>query len=239
MRLLLFALLCAIASNAGLSQSPSFTGSLSGPDVIERLEARNAERFNNQPPIVCERAYDLDYAGFPGPKQAQMTVRAETSREGKTLAIQSESGSEALRKHVLHKLLEGEREASSAEMQAETRISRENDQFHLEQVQGVPQHPIYVFEISPRRNNRFAWHGRIWIDGIDFAVVRAEGAPEKMPSWWTKSSTFSYTNQKVGDQWIPEQNTSITQIRFGGHAKLVIDYNDCHEEPAATVPKVQ
>jgi hypothetical protein len=232
-KLLLLAVLCATARDAGISQSPSSSNSLSGPDVIERLEAKNAERFNHQPTVVCERAYKLDYHGFPSAKHAEMTVRAETSRDGKTLAIQNESGSDALRKHVLHKLLEGEHEASSPEMQAQTRISTKNYQFHLAEVQGAPQHPIYIFDISPLRSNKFVWHGRIWIDGTDFAVVRAEGAPAKMPSWWTTASNFSYTNQKVGDQWLPEQNTSVTKVRLGGHAELVINYSDCHEGQAA------
>lgn len=237
--LAIFAFIFVEGGHAGLLEDRSLPGNLSAPDVIARLEERNAERLAHQPAIVCERLYTLAYKGFPGGKYAEMTVRARTTREGKTLVILNESGSETLRNHVLHKLLEGEREASTAEMQAQTRLSRENDQFQLEEVQGAQQHPTYLLEVVPRHKNKFAWHGRIWVDGTDFAVVRAQGAPVRMPSWWTTSSTFAYTNQKVNDQWIPEQNTSVTQVRLGGTAQLVIKYNSCRADPSATEAKLQ
>ena len=235
----ILAFLCGACTKAALCEDWRPLGKMSAPDVIEKLEQRNAERSVHQPPIVCERLYTLDYKGFPVTKHAEMKVRAESTRDGKSLVIVSESGSESLRNHVLHKLLEGEREASRPEIQSQTKISRENDEFRLEEVQGGPEHPTYLLDMVPRHKNKFAWHGRIWVDGIDFAVVRAEGAPERMPSWWTTSSTFSYTNQAVKDQWIPERNTSLTQVRFGGQADLEIKYNNCHEGPSATEAQVR
>ncbi len=237
-KLMIFAVLCGsgAVAYAGPSDKEQSPGNLSATDVVQKLEQRNSERLDHEPSIVCERLYTLDYKGFPGAKHAEMTVRATTTRGGKTFVILNESGSEALRNHVLHKLLEGEREAASAEMQAQTRISAENYQFQMEDVQGAPQHPIYLFQVVPRHKNKFAWRGQIWIDGIDFAVVRAQGTPEKMPSWWTTSTTYLYTNQKLQDQWIPAKNSSLTQVRLGGHADLEITYNHCHEEGSAGDP---
>lgn len=210
----------------GQEQNPK----VSAENVAALLEKMNEQRAANLSRILCERTYTLDYKGILGERHAEMQVRAEISQAGKNFTILSESGSATLRNHVLHKLLDGEREASDGKLREQTRLSRENYEFHFEGLKGDPSHPEFLLKITPRRKNKFVWQGLIWVDSSEFAVVRAEGSPAKMPSWWTSSTAFSYVNQKVGNQWIPQENTSDTRIRFGGHAHLVIDYKSCHTE---------
>ena len=114
----------------------------------------------------------------------------------------------------------GEREASEATAHAGNKLARSNYDFSFE---GASPQPLYVLDVTPKMKSKFAWKGRIWVDPVDYAVVRAEGQPEKLPSWWTTHSEFTYTNQKIAGLWLPAQNISDTRVRLGGHAHLQID----------------
>jgi hypothetical protein len=145
----------------------------------------------------------------------------------KEFTILTESGSTALRSKVLHKMLDTEKEASAGPLHEESRLIRKNYEFTMVGKETTEDGPVYVFLIKPRVRSKVAWSGRVWVDAKDYAVVRAEGRPDKMPSWWTRESTFISTYQKVNGTWLPKQNVSETQVRFGGQAHLVIDYKNC------------
>jgi hypothetical protein len=189
--------------------------------------------------IACERTYVLDYEGFLGTRHAEMRVHAEQQGDEKNLTIVDESGSSILRTKVLHKLLDGERQASEATAHAGNRLARANYNFSLEGVQPSPRHPLYVLDITPRVSSKFAWKGRVWIDSTDYAVVRAEGQPDKLPSWWTTHSQFAYTNQEIDGLWLPEKNVSDTRVRLGGHAHLQINYGACQASATLSTPTSQ
>lgn len=176
---------------------------------------------------MCERTYTLDYRGFPDSKHAEMNVRSVQDDSSKEFTITSESGSTAMRVRVLHKMLDTEREASVGALHEESRLNRKNYDFSMVGTRTGQQGILYVLAVNPWVKSKLAWSGRVWVDSKDYAVVRAEGQPDKMPSWWTTHSDFVSTYQKIGDVWLTKQNVSETQVRFGGHAHLVIDYKSC------------
>lgn len=191
------------------------------------MEAMNEQRALTQPRFECERNYTLDYYGFPESKHAEMEVRSLQDGVRKDFTILRESGSTALRSKVLHKMLDTEREASAGPLHEESRLIRKNYEFTMVDTETSKDGPVYVFAIKPRVKSKVAWSGRVWVDAKDYAVIRAEGKPDKMPSWWTRDSKFVSTYQNVDGTWLPKQNVSETQVRFGGQAHLVIDYKNC------------
>lgn len=176
----------------------------------------------------CERTYDLDYNGFPSSRQAQ--IRAQVEHHGSAVAITvvSESGSAVLRNHVLQRMIGAERDASTGPEHEESRLSLQNYSFTLEGKEESAHGPVYVLLIKPHMKSKIAWSGRVWVDGANYSVIRAEGQPEKMPSWWTVHSEFTATYQNLNGVWVPERNVSDTKVRFGGHAHLEIDNTNCH-----------
>jgi outer membrane lipoprotein-sorting protein len=230
---------CIVWLLAATAQAQSSGTSLSADQIAAQMERMNALRAQSQLRIACERTYVIDYQGFLGTRHAEMRVHAEQQGDEKNLTIVDESGSTILRTKVLHKLLDGEREASEAAAHAENRLARSNYDFSLEDTQSSPPHSLYALDITPKAKSKFAWKGRIWIDPVDYAVVRAEGQPAKLPSWWTTYSEFTYTNQKIDGLWVPEQNVSDTHVRLGGHAHLRIDYGSCRTSPALNAPDPQ
>ena len=59
--------------------------------------------------------------------------------------------------------------------------------------------PVYIIEVRPKREDKYLFEGRIWVDAEDFALVRAEGKPAKNPSFWTHSVNFVQMYHKSGN----------------------------------------
>src|SRR5262249_32138182 len=87
------------------------TGSapLSLDQVIDKLVRKNQERARNLVHTEATRVYHLAYRGFPGDKEAEMTVVASyDSPSTKEFTISSQSGSKVILDRVFKKLLESE-----------------------------------------------------------------------------------------------------------------------------------
>ena len=81
-------------------------------------------------------------------------------------------------------------------------------------------------QVSPKARNTYVYRGKIWVDGVDFAVTRIEAEPAQNPSFWTKKSEIHHEYKKVAGFWLPTRNESISYIRLGGRATLTIEYTN-------------
>ena len=119
-------------SDSAASSSPIPSASLSADQVVDNLVSMNQERA--QALLHCEetRVYHLVYRGFPGDREAKMTVEASyKSPSSKEFKVVSQSGSELILDRVFKKLFESEKEAAQPAMSALTRLNRDNYAFTL------------------------------------------------------------------------------------------------------------
>jgi len=211
---------------AQVSSTPSkFDRELTTEQVVNRMVQRNIERANALIGYRGTRIYRLEYHGFPAGKSAEMTVDVNYRFPGtKEFIIQSETGSRLLIEKVFHKLLQSEKEALTAENQAHVALNNENYRFALTGYEIMPTGPCYVLYVEPLTKSKLLYHGRIWVDAEDFAVVRIEGAPAKNPSFWMKETRIEQLYAKVGNFWLPVSNRSSSAIRLGGQAEFTIAY---------------
>jgi len=215
---------------------------LPGDEVATRLMSRNAERAQELRHVDSIRQYKLNYTGFPSALSAQMQVKASYTAPGtKQFTVISESGSSLIRKHVLHRLLESEQEASSdAANRDAVALSTANYRFFLLGCEPGDSRPLYVMRVEPLRETKFLYRGTIWIDSQDFAVTRIEAEPAKNPSFWTLRSQIHHQYQKIGEFYLPAFNQTVTDIRFGGKAVLTIQYFDYRlPQQVARVPETR
>jgi hypothetical protein len=157
-----------------------------------------------------------------------MQVKVSYTAPGmKTFTIESESGSELLLNHVLHRLLESEKEAGSdAANRDAVALTTDNYRFSslgCAQGNGKPQ---YVMQVEPLRDNKFLYRGTVWIDATDFAVTRIDAEPAKNPSMWIKRTVIHHEYEKAGEFYLPALNRTVTDVRMGGQAVLTIRYQD-------------
>jgi len=205
-------------------------------EVVSRMVARNREREEALRKFQGTRVYSLKYTGFFGTHSAEMTVNVNyRSPDNKEFTIVSQSGSKFIVDHVLKGLLQGEKEAANPENKERTTLNASNYDFTFagyDTSQGTPQ---YVLAVKPRKDTKFVYRGKIWVDGKDFAVTRIQAEPAKSPSFWVKKSEVNHHYEKVDRFWLPAENKTESWIRMGGRAVLSIEYQDYKITDAASM----
>jgi MucB/RseB N-terminal domain len=236
--------LCVSMPQTAAAQEPGSISPLDGPlttaQVVENLVAMNLRRSQALHSYRGSRTYRVEYQGFPRTAKAEMVVDVTYRAPGtKEFTIRSSAGSQLIIDRVFKKLLQAEVDALSADAQQRTALSSDNYDFTMAGHESTASRSMYVLRVEPKTKSRFLFRGRVWVDGIDFAVVRVEAEPAKSPSFWTKISQIEQSYMKVSDFWLPERNHSVSSIRFGGRAELTIDYQSYQitaSDPVARVP---
>jgi len=208
------------------------TAPLSVDQVVDNLVRKDVERAQALRHYQSTRVYHLSYRGFPGNRDAEMTVEATyDSPSTKSFKVISQTGSKLVIDRVFKRLLESEKEAAQPEMHARTLLNRDNYDFALigfesSGVESSHQGCQYVLAVYPKVRSKYLYRGKVWIDGTDFAVTRIDAEPVQNPSFWTKKSEIHHEYMKVQDFWLPRRNESVSYIRLGGRATLTIEYNN-------------
>jgi hypothetical protein len=219
-RLLLAALFLLPASAAAADESPSLP---TAEEIVARMGFRDLQRQVSIEGYGGMRRYVLDNQHLH--KRAEMLVQVQGDPDGtKHFEVVSEEGWKAAHKHVLRKMLESESETSHPEARAKTRINPENYDFKIAGTEVIDGRTAYVLEVSPKRNEKYLFRGRIWVDAEDYALARAEGQPAKNPSFWTKSTHFVQIYQKSGLLWFPRSTQSVTEAHIFGTTNVNIEY---------------
>jgi len=195
--------------------------------VIDKLVEKNAERADALQKYQGRRFYSLTYTGFPASLHAEMVVDMTFEAPAtKQFKIVSQSGPQWLIDKVLKRLLETEQEASTEENRARVALNATNYDFSSLEAQNAPDNCSYAVAVEPKIPSKLLYRGRIWVDSRDFAVCRIEAEPAKNPSFWIKKTDIHHSYVKIGEFWLPSENQSVSAIRGGGHAVLIIKYQN-------------
>jgi len=198
---------------------------LGADDIIARMLYRNNQREKLQGGYNGSRRYLLENAKLD--KRAEMLVSVSCDPDGtKHFEVLSEQGWTSANKHVLRKMLESESETSRPQVRERTVINSENYSFQLIGADTLESRPVYIVEVLPKREDKYLFEGRIWVDAEDFALVRAQGKPAKNPSFWIHSVNFVQVYHKAGTFWFPVSTESLTDARIFGKTAVTISYFD-------------
>jgi hypothetical protein len=160
-------------------------------------------------------------------KHAELVVTVKCDSDGsKHFDVVSEDGWKTANHKILRKMLESEAETSVPLIRTKARLTPDNYSFAMVQQDSIEGRSTYVIDVTPKREDKYLFKGRIWVDANDYALVRAEGKPAKNPSFWTRSIHFVQQYQKSGDFWFPATTESVTQARIVGNTDVTIQYFD-------------
>jgi hypothetical protein len=215
-------ILCwALAAAAQMAQPPAMTAD----EVMAKVFVRDRQREKVSQGYTGNRRYIFDNRRLH--KHSEMLVSVKGDPIGaKHFEVVSEEGWKSANTHVLRKMLASETETSGPAMRAKTLLTPDNYNFSLLQIESVAGRPTYVIAVTPRRHDKYLFEGQIWIDAVDYALVRATGKPASNPSFWTRSIHFVHQYQKSGEFWFPSTTESVTQAWMFGRTEVTIRYFD-------------
>jgi hypothetical protein len=165
-------------------------------------------------------------------KRAEMQVAVTCDRNGaKHFQVISERGWRAANKLVLRKMLEAEAASSQPDVRPKSRITADNYTFRMMGTDTPERRTAYVIEVTPKRQDKALFRGRIWVDAEDYALARIEGQTAKSPSFWIRRIRFVRDYYKCGQLWFPMETTSVTATRIFGKTNVTIRYLDYQTVP--------
>ena len=183
----------------------------------------DAERQSELTGYVATR----HYVAVNKSRRAEMVVHVTCDGAGaKQFTILGEKGSGSIRKHVFHKILSEESEASRRGTRNGTRLTPDNYEFEMIGEERLESGPAYVLSVAPKKENRYLIKGKIWVDENDYSIVRIEGQPARNPSFWVRSVHFVHTYQRVGPFWFASSTHTTSEIRIFGESELTIENSD-------------
>lgn len=192
----------------------------SADDVVAKMMDFDAQRQSQMTGYTALR----HYSAVNKKRRADMLVQVTCSSDGaKQFDVLSEEGSGSIRKHVFHKLLSEETEASRRGTRSSTRITPANYDFQVSGQEMLDTGPAYVLELFPKAENKYLIRGRIWVDANDYSIVRIEGQPARNPSFWVRRVHFVHKYQKVGQFWFASSTHTTSEIRIFGESELTIE----------------
>jgi len=232
-------LLALVLQSAAPGQSSVLNAqpSLNTDQVVSALVRHNQDRAAALKHYESCRYYSVDYVGFPKNKSATMVVdMAFDAPAQKQFHVVKQEGSQILLDHVIRELIQNEKEALDTPNLGRTDLTPQNYTFQLVGKDTIGGQPQYVLDVAPRFKSKFLYRGKIWVDAHDFAVTQVSAQPAKNPSFWISHTEIHHEYKKIGEFWLPAHNSSVTHVRFGGTARLSIDYRDYRIGDSSTAP---
>lgn len=160
---------------------------------------------------------------------AEMTVRATyRSTSGKSYEILSESGSQFLRKAVLERTLQNERDLTKPAERVRALIDTGNYKMQVASNATLDDRPCIVLQISPRRAASYLFTGQIWVDSRDGTIVQLKGTTAKPVSILTGRTQVARNYTLVDGYPMATRATATTSVAVIGQIRMVIDYSDYH-----------
>src|ERR1700676_1566127 len=200
------------------------------PDIDENklfteLLAHNEMRNATLLAYTEQRTYEVK--DTTGKVRPQESGRMEYHRpDKKTFITTSESGSGIVRHMALNPLIASEIEAASGKQHHDSSISPANYTLELLGEQQVGPYHCFLVRAKPKRPDKYLFEGKVWIDTVDYAVVRIAGHPAKKLSFWIERADFVREYQKIDGFWLSKKDETLVQVRMYGKKVLTIDHQN-------------
>jgi hypothetical protein len=220
---IVFALFFSLATlGVGQTAEPSITNA---DEVMAKMFAQDGKREALSQGYAGYRRYIFDNDRLH--KHAELLVTVKCDSDGsKHFDVVTEEGWKTANHKILRKMIESEAETSDPLTRPKARLTPDNYSFTMVETDSIEGRATYVIDVKPKREDKYLFEGRIWVDANDYALVRAEGKPAKNLSFWTRSVHFVHQYQKSGDFWFPATTESTTQARIFGNTDVTIQYLD-------------
>jgi hypothetical protein len=231
-----FGLVTMLIAKAKAQSDPESQSALTAPleplrpgvgadQLFAELDAHNELRKSALQDYTAVRTYQVIDA--KGKVHAEEVGRMEfRAPDQKMFVVMSESGSGLIRHRALNPLISSEIEAAAGKEHHDSSITPANYSLELLGEQQVGFNRCFVARAIPKREDKYLFEGKLWIDVDDYAVVRIEGHPARRPSFWIQRADFVREYQKIDGFWLPKKDQTFVQVRLYGKKVLTIKHQD-------------
>lgn len=154
-------------------------------------------------------------------KDGWLTVWTELDpRHGFRYTIAEEGGSEYIRKRVLRRLLEGEREAVRAGEPEKAALTTANYRFGVEDDDGT----VMRLKIVPLRADGLLVSGTVTAASDSGDLLSIEGRLAKNPSFWVNRVDVKRRYGRIGGIRVPLEVVSTAYVKIAGTSELTMTY---------------
>ena len=205
------------------------------PAIVSRLEARALDRARTLGNYKCLRTYRVanDQKNFRREYPITMEILWPS---GKRYTLPDPPPTGVVFKLAFKRLLDTEVDNAGPGIQRASAVTSANYKFSLEGREEIAGEPCWRLGLKPKRDSRFLLKGHAWVSCADFEIVKLEGRPAEMPSFWMKDIWLVRTFQKVGGYWLPRADRSVNQVRIFGETRFEIDYLRYEFDAEAALP---
>src|SRR6202521_3382203 len=175
-------LLFVVAASLQASDISTAVEPLTGDEIFSRLIEHNRQRERLLRGYCVQRAYSA--ANSSGKLYAAEEVRMTyAAPDEKTFVTLSARGSWLVRDLVFSRLMQTESAAARGKERNDSSITPANYRFEALATDEVDGRPCYVVQAIPLLKNKYLFEGRIWIDAVEFAMVRIVARPASKSSF--------------------------------------------------------
>jgi hypothetical protein len=135
---------------------------------------------------------------------------------------------------IVRKILENENEVLIHHSASD--ISPTNYSFRFIGEDTFDNQPCYLLELRPLRKDSKLINGKAWISTATFLIVRIEGTPAQVPSWWVRNIHLALDFHLVDGMWLQTGLVSTGDVRLLGQHTLIsqdVEYQMSHLDAAA------
>lgn len=215
----------ASAIEGGSAPAANAVAGFETDDVIGKMLERNRQREEALRQYSEVRTYALKNA--EGKLAAEAVVEVNYAAPGKkTFDKTSEKGSAIVRHLVFDRLMAEESHTSSGREHHDSAITPANYSFTPEGLENVGPYRCYVFDVVPKRKEKYLFEGKIWVDTQDFAIVKIAGHPSKKLSFWVSRVEFVRQYQRIDGFWLPLRDETSVNVKLYGTKVFTIDHQE-------------
>jgi outer membrane lipoprotein-sorting protein len=208
-----------------ISPLPASLQTLTAAELFARLAEHNRSRELSLKQYTAVRTYQV--TSEKGKVYAEEVVEVEYQAPGhKKFVVTREEGTWLVRQLAFKGLIDSESETSAGRAHHDSSIGPANYDLRLLGEQDVGPYHCIVAEALPKRNDKYLFRGRIWVDTTDYAIVRIAGQPAQKLSFWINRADFVRQYQKIGQFWLPAGDRTLVHVRLYGKKYFTIDYHD-------------
>jgi hypothetical protein len=186
--------------------------------IVARMALAQADNQMHIRSYIVTRNYEL-FGKERKHRKSQVIADVTFVPPGlKHFSIQQTSGA-GLGEKIVRRMLASETEI--AKDYSLTNFTAENYDFLFSREEDASDQACYVLQLLPRRHETNLIRGNIWVDASTFLVRRAEGVPEKSPSWWVRDIHIALFYSDVGGMWLQTASEGTAMVRIFGPFTIV------------------